>query len=155
MPAHAYPKLRAYPLLAGNFGTAWQNQHTEFAPFPCPILMTSNCLIEPTPAYRGRIFTTGPVDWPGVRHIDNHDFKPVIQAAKALPGFKQETEEKSVTVGFGRHAVLGVADKVIEAVKGGDIRHFFLVGGCDGAAPGRNYYTELTEQTPDDCVILT
>ncbi len=155
LPAHAYPKLRAYPHLAGNYGTAWQNQHTEFAAFPGPILMTSNCLIEPTPAYRGRIFTAGPVGWPGVRHIDNHDFTPVIQAAKALPGFKQDEEQKSVTVGFGRHAVLGVADKVIEAVKGGDIRHFFLVGGCDGAAPGRNYYTELAEQTPDDCVILT
>jgi len=155
LPAHAYPKLRAYSHLAGNYGTAWQNQHAEFAAFPGPILMTSNCLIEPMPAYRGRIFTAGPVGWPGVRHIENHDFTPVIQAAKALPGFKEDSPEKSVTVGFGRHAVLGVADKVIEAVKGGDIRHFFLVGGCDGAAPGRNYYTDLAEQTPDDCVIMT
>ncbi len=155
LPAHAYPKLRAYPHLAGNYGTAWQNQHTEFAAFPGPILMTSNCLIEPTPAYRNRIFTAGPVGWPGVRHIESHNFSPVIQVAKAMPGYKEDSEEKSVTVGFGRHAVLGVANKVIEAVKGGDIRHFFLVGGCDGAAPGRNYYTELAEQTPNDCVILT
>jgi len=155
LPAHAYPKLRAYSHLAGNYGSAWQNQHAEFAAFPGPILMTSNCLIEPTPAYRNRIFTAGPVGWPGVRHIEGHDFTPVIQVAKAMPGYKEDSAEKSVTVGFGRHAVLGVADKVIEAVKGGDIRHFFLVGGCDGAAPGRNYYTDLAEQTPDDCVILT
>ena len=155
LPAHAYPKLRAYSHLAGNYGSAWQNQHAEFAAFPGPILMTSNCLIEPTPAYRNRIFTAGPVGWPGVRHIEGHDFTPVIQVAKAMPGYKEDAEEKSVTVGFGRHAVLGVADKVIEAVKGGDIRHFFLVGGCDGAAPGRNYYTDLAEQTPDDCVIMT
>jgi len=155
LPAHAYPKLREYSHLAGNYGSAWQNQHAEFAAFPGPVLMTSNCLIEPTPAYRNRIFTAGPVGWPGVRHIEDHDFSPVIQVAKAMPGYKEDAEEKSVTVGFGRHAVLGVADKVIEAVKGGDIRHFFLVGGCDGAAPGRNYYTDLAEQTPDDCVILT
>jgi len=155
LPAHAYPKLREYSHLAGNYGSAWQNQHAEFAAFPGPVLMTSNCLIEPTPAYRNRIFTAGPVGWPGVRHIEGHDFSPVIQVAKAMPGYKEDAEEKSVTVGFGRHAVLGVADKVIEAVKGGDIRHFFLVGGCDGAAPGRNYYTDLAEQTPDDCVILT
>lgn len=155
LPAHAYPKLRAYSHLAGNYGSAWQNQHEEFAAFPGPILMTSNCLIEPMPAYKGRIFTAGPVGWPGVRHIEGEDFSPVIQAAKALPGFKEDVEEKSVTVGFGRHAVLGVADKVIDAVKAGTIRHFFVVGGCDGAAPGRNYYTELAEQTPNDCVILT
>jgi hydroxylamine reductase len=155
LPAHAYPKLRAYPHLAGNYGSAWQNQHAEFAAFPGPILMTSNCLIEPTPAYKSRIFTAGPVGWPGVRHIEDHDFTPVIQVAKAMPGYKEDAEEKSVTVGFGRHAVLGVADKVIDAVKSGDIRHFFLVGGCDGAAPGRHYYTEIAEQTPDDCVIMT
>ncbi|MCK5889758.1 MAG: hydroxylamine reductase, partial [Methylococcales bacterium] len=155
LPAHAYPKLKAYPHLAGNYGSAWQNQHTEFAAFPGPILMTSNCLIEPTPAYKSRIFTAGPVGWPGVRHIEGHDFTPVIQVAKGTPGFKETAEEKTVTVGFGRHAVLGVADKVIDAVKSGDIRHFFLVGGCDGAAPGRNYYTELAEQTPDDCVLMT
>jgi len=155
LPAHAYPKLRAYKHLVGNYGSAWQNQHEEFAAFPGPILMTSNCLIEPTPAYKNRIFTAGPVGWPGVRHIENHQFMPVIQAAKALPGFAELGEDKYVTVGFGRHAVMSVADKVIDAVKGGDIRHFFLVGGCDGAAPGRNYYTDLAEKIPNDCVIMT
>ncbi len=155
LPAHAYPKLRAFPHLIGNYGSAWQNQHAEFAAFPGPILMTSNCLIEPAPAYRSRIFTAGPVGWPGVRHIENHDFSPVIQVAKAMPGYQEDAEEKTVTVGFGRHAVLSVADKVIAGVKSGAIRHFFLVGGCDGAAPGRNYYTEIAEQTPKDCVIMT
>ncbi len=155
LPAHAYPKLKGYPHLVGNYGSAWQNQHEEFAAFPGPILMTSNCLIEPKPAYRGRIFTAGPVDWPGIRHISNGDFTPVIQAAKATPGFKEDSEEKTVTVGFGRHAVMNVADKVIDAVKSGAIRHFFLIGGCDGAAPGRNYYTEVAEKTPDDTVIMT
>lgn len=155
LPAHAYPKLRAYPHLVGNYGGAWQNQHEDFAAFPGPILMTSNCLIEPQPSYKQRIFTAGPVGWQGVRHIENHDFAPVIQVAQAMPGFKEDTEEKTVTVGFGRHAVLSVADKVIDAVKSGDIKHFFLIGGCDGAAMGRNYYTDLAEMTPDDSVILT
>jgi hydroxylamine reductase len=155
LPAHAYPKLRAYPHLIGNYGGAWQNQNKEFAAFPGSILMTSNCLIEPAPAYKQRIFTAGPVGWQGVRHLENHNFAPLIQIAKAMPGFKEDTEEKSVTVGFGRHAVLGVADKVVDAVKSGAIKHFFLIGGCDGAAPGRNYYTELAEKTPDDSVILT
>ncbi|MCK5897607.1 MAG: hydroxylamine reductase [Methylococcales bacterium] len=155
LPAHAYPKLRAYPHLVGNYGGAWQNQNEEFAKFPGPILMTSNCLIEPKGSYKQRIFTAGPVGWQGVRHLEDHSFAPLIQIAAAMPGFKQDVEEKSVTVGFGRHAVLGVADKVVEAVKSGAISHFFLIGGCDGAAPGRNYYTELAEKTPDDSVILT
>ena len=155
LPAHAYPKLRAYPHLIGNYGGAWQNQNEEFAAFPGSILMTSNCLIEPTAAYKQRIFTAGPVGWQGVRHLENHNFTPLIQIASAMPGFKVDAEEKSVTVGFGRHAVLGVADKVVDAVKSGAIKHFFLIGGCDGAAPGRNYYTELAEKTPDDSVILT
>lgn len=155
LPAHAYPKLRAYPHLIGNYGGAWQNQNEEFAAFPGSILMTSNCLIEPTAAYKQRIFTAGPVGWQGVRHLENHNFTPLIQIASAMPGFKEDAEEKSVTVGFGRHAVLGVADKVVDAVKSGAIKHFFLIGGCDGAAPGRNYYTELAEKTPDDSVILT
>ncbi len=155
LPAHAYPKLRAYPHLAGNYGGAWQEQKEDFAAFPGPILMTSNCLIEPAPAYRGRLFTAGPVGWQGIRHIAHEDFTPLIQAAQAMPGFKEDAEEKTLTVGFGRHAVLGVADKVIDAVKDGDIKHFFLIGGCDGAAPGRNYYTELAEMTPDDSVVLT
>ncbi|MFZ3037580.1 MAG: hydroxylamine reductase [Rugosibacter sp.] len=155
LPAHAYPALKAYPHLAGNYGGAWQDQQTEFAAFPGPILMTSNCIIEPQPQYRQRIFTAGPVGWPGVRHIENHDFSVLIQAAQALPGFKEDAPEKTVTVGFGHNAVLGVADQVIDAVKAGAIRHFFLIGGCDGAAPGRNYYTEFAEQAPQDTVVLT
>lgn len=155
LPAHAYPKLKAYPHLVGNYGGAWQDQQTEFAAFPGPILMTSNCIIEPQPQYRQRIFTAGPVGWPGVRHISDKNFAPLIQAANALPGFKEDGDEKSITIGFGRDAVLGVADKVIDAVKSGAIRHFFLVGGCDGAAPGRNYYTEFAEQAPQDTVVMT
>jgi hydroxylamine reductase len=155
LPAHAYPRLRAYPHLAGNYGSAWQEQTREFAEFPGPILMTSNCLVEPQPRYRQRIFTSGPVGWPGVRHIANRDFSQLIGAALALPGFQEDAPEETVTVGFGRTTVLGVADKVIDAVKSGAIRHFFLIGGCDGAAPGRNYYTDLADQAPQDSVILT
>ncbi|MEM5370462.1 hydroxylamine reductase [Paraburkholderia azotifigens] len=155
LPAHAYPALKAYPHLAGNYGGAWQDQQSDFAHFPGPVLMTSNCLIEPAPQYRQRIFTTGPVGWPGVRHLQNHDFAVLIQAARALPGFRETAEEKTITVGFGRHSVLGVADKVVEAVKAGSIRHFFLIGGCDGAAPGRNYYTDFAVQAPDDTVVMT
>ncbi|CAI8954917.1 hydroxylamine reductase [Methylocaldum szegediense] len=155
LPAHGYPKLRAYPHLVGNYGGAWQDQTHEFAEFPGAILMTSNCLIEPHPRYRSRLFTTGPVGWPGVRHIANGDFSPVIQAALALPGFQEDGPEQTVTVGFARNAVLGVADKVVDAVKTGAIRHFFLIGGCDGAAPGRNYYTDLANRVPEDSVVLT
>ena len=155
LPAHAYPKLKAYPHLVGNYGGAWQDQQKEFSEFPGAILMTSNCIIEPQPQYRQRIFTAGPVGWPGVRHISDKNFSPLIQAAKALPGFKDEITAKTITVGFGHHAVLGVADKVIEAVKSGAIRHFFLVGGCDGAASGRNYYTDFAEHAPQDTVIMT
>ncbi len=156
LPAHSYPELHKYPHLVGNYGGAWQDQQQEFAAFPGPILMTSNCIIEPQPRYRQRIFTTGPVGWPGVRHLENHNFSPLIQAAQALPGFTTVPEqEEQITIGFGRSAVLGVADSVIEAVKAGAIRHFFLVGGCDGAAPGRNYYTDFVRQTPQDTVVLT
>jgi hydroxylamine reductase len=155
LPAHSYPKLKAYPHLVGNYGGAWQDQQKEFAEFPGPIVMTSNCLIEPQPRYRGRIFTAGPVGWAGVRHIADEDFSQVVQAALALPGFAADAEEKRITVGFGRAAVLGVADKVIDAVKSGAIRHFFMIGGCDGAAPGRNYYSDFADATPDDTVILT
>lgn len=155
LPAHAYPKLNAYPHLAGNYGGAWQDQQTDFARFPGPILMTSNCIIEPALQYRQRIFTTGPVGWPGVRHLENHDFSILIKAAQALRGFAETAQEETITVGFGRHAVLGVADKVVDAVKSGAIRHFFLVGGCDGAASGRNYYTEFAEQVPEDTVVMT
>ncbi|WP_423368292.1 hydroxylamine reductase [Burkholderia sp. LMG 32019] len=155
LPAHAYPVLKAFPHLVGNYGGAWQDQQSDFAHFPGPILMTSNCIIEPMPQYRQRIFTTGPVGWPGVRHLEHHDFSMLIRAAQALPGFPATAPEQTITVGFGRHAVLGVADKVIDAVKAGQIRHFFLIGGCDGAAPGRNYYTEFAEQAPDDTVVMT
>ena len=154
LPAHAYPKLKAYPHLIGNYGGAWQDQQKEFAEFPGAILMTSNCIIEPQAQYRQRIFTAGPVGWPGVRHIGDHGFAPLIQAASALPGFKDDADEKTITIGFGRDAVLGVADKVIDAVKSGAIRHFFLVGGCDGAASGRNYYTEFAEQAPQNTVVM-
>ncbi len=155
LPAHGYPKLREYPHLVGNYGGAWQNQNADFAAFPGAIVMTSNCLVEPAASYRQRIFTAGPVGWQGVRHIANGDFTPVIQAALALAGFEDDAPEKSLTVGFGQHAVLGVADKVIDAVKSGAIKHFFLIGGCDGAAPGRNYYTDLAEMTPPDTVVMT
>ena len=155
LPAHSYPKLKAYPHLAGNYGGAWQNQQQEFADFPGAIVMTSNCLIEPNARYRNRIFTAGPVGWPGLRHIGNGDFSTVAQAALALPGFKASEPEKTITVGFGREAVLGVAGTVIDAVKSGAIKHFFLIGGCDGAAPGRNYYTEFAEAAPKDTVLLT
>ncbi|MCT8467827.1 hydroxylamine reductase [Chromohalobacter japonicus] len=155
LPAHAYPGLKKYPHLVGNYGGAWQDQQREFAEFPGPIVMTSNCIIEPDKRYRQRIFTTGPVGWPGVRHIDNGNFAPVIQAAKAMPGFKTDLIEQTVTVGFGHDTVLGLADQVVDAVKSGAIRHFFVIGGCDGAKPGRNYYTELADNTPDDSVILT
>lgn len=155
LPAHAYPALKAFPHLVGNYGGAWQDQQSDFAHFPGPILMTSNCIIEPMPQYRQRIFTTGPVGWPGVRHLEHQDFSTLIRAAQALPGFPATAPEETITVGFGRHAVLGVADKVIDAVKAGQIRHFFLIGGCDGAAPGRNYYTEFAEQAPDDTVVMT
>lgn len=155
LPAHAYPKLKAYPHLVGNYGGAWQDQQQEFANFPGPIVLTSNCIIEPAKSYRQRIFTTGPVGWPGVRHIENGNYSPLIQAAKALPGYKETLDEKTVTVGFGHNTVLSIADKVIDAVKAGAIKHFFVIGGCDGAKSGRNYYTELAESTPDDTVMLT
>jgi len=155
LPAHSYPKLKAYPHLVGNYGGAWQDQQKEFAEFPGPIVMTSNCLIEPQPRYRGRIFTAGPVGWAGIRHIADENFAIVAQAAQALPGFTEDAPEQTITIGFGRDAVLGVADKVVDAVKSGAIRHFFLVGGCDGAAPGRNYYTDFADEAPKDTVILT
>ena len=155
LPCHGYPELNKYDHLVGNYGSAWQRQQSEFEEFPGAILMTTNCLMKPRDSYSDRIFTAGPTGWPGLPHIDDGDFTPVIEAAKAQPGFTEDAEEKTITVGFGRNAVMGVADTVIEAVKGGDISHFFLIGGCDGAAPGRNYYTELAELVPDDCVILT
>jgi hydroxylamine reductase len=155
LPAHGYPALKQYPHFHGHYGTAWQNQHREFAAFPGAILMTTNCLQRPRPAYQDRLFTTGLVGYPGVPHLADRDFTPVIQAALALPGFPADAPAGSVTVGFARNAVLGVADQVVAAVKRGAIRHFFLVAGCDGAKPGRNYYTEFVEQVPKDAVVLT
>ncbi len=155
LPCHGYPGLKKYSHLFGHYGTAWQNQAKEFAEFPGAILMTTNCIQRPTPAYKGNIFTTGLVGWPDVAHIPGNNFAPVIKRALELPGFTGDKNGKSVMVGFARNAVMGVADKVIEAVKGKKIRHFFLVGGCDGAKPGRNYYTQFVEQVPKDCIVLT
>ncbi len=155
LPAHGYPGLKKYPHLVGNYGGAWQDQKIEFAAFPGAILMTTNCIQEPQPGYLSRIFTTGHVGWPGVCHVSNEDFTPVIEAALAAPGFAEDGPDKTILVGFGHQAVLSVADKVIEAVKAGAIKHFFLVGGCDGARTGRDYYTEFAERIPKDCVLLT
>ena len=155
LPAHGYPGLRKYKHLVGNYGGAWQDQKIEFARFPGAILMTTNCIVEPQPAYNARIFTSGMVAWPGVQHIANRDFTPVIEAALAAPGFAEDGPDKTLLTGFGHHAVLGVADQVIEGVKSGAIKRFFLIGGCDGARSGRDYFTEFAEKVPDDCVILT
>ena len=155
LPCHGYPELKKFDHFYGHYGTAWQNQAKEFDAFPGAILMTTNCIQKPRETYGENIFTTGLVGWPGVTHVANGEFGPVIERALALPGFTEDTDKGSVMVGFARNAVLGVADKVIEAVKGGAIRHFFLVAGCDGAKPGRNYYTEFVEQAPADSVILT
>lgn len=155
LPCHGYPGLKKYPHFYGHYGTAWQNQHKDFAAFPGAILMTTNCIQKPLEGYMDGIFTAGTVGWPGVRHMENRDFTPVIEKALSMPGFPEDQNGKSVMVGFARNAILGVADKVIEAVKAGKIRHFFLVAGCDGAKPGRNYYTEFVEKVPEDCVVLT
>lgn len=156
LPCHGYPELKKYPHLVGNYGGAWQDQQKEFDEFPGAILMTTNCIQKPKESYKHRIFTTGLVAWPGVRHIGpDKDFTPVIEAALAEEGFKEDAPEKTIMVGFARNAVLSVAPQVIEKVKEGKIRHFFLIGGCDGAKSGRNYYTDLALKVPKDCVILT
>lgn len=162
LPAHAYPKLKAYPQLKGNFGTAWQNQQKEFLDLPAPVLFTTNCLMPPKDNYRDRIFTTAVVGYPGLVHIgENRDFTPVIEKALELGGYQEKTIIKGInggtemTTGFGHGTVMSVAGTVIDAVKAGAIKHFFLVGGCDGAKPGRNYYTEFVQKTPNDTVILT
>ena len=156
LPCLAYPGLKKYKHLVGNYGGAWQDQAKEFDAFPGAILMTTNCIQKPRDSYNDRIFTTGLVAWPGVKHIGaDKDFTPVINTALAQPGFTADAEEKTITIGFGHNAVMGVAGTVIDAVKAGKIRHFFLIGGCDGAKPGRNYYTDFAQQVPDDCVILT
>ncbi|MGM0380776.1 MAG: hydroxylamine reductase [bacterium] len=155
LPAHGYPELNKYDHLAGNYGGAWQDQRREFDEFPGSILMTTNCIQKPKDTYKDRIFTKGRVSWPGVEHIEDYDFSPLIGAAQDQPGFQQSGADKTITVGFGHNAVAGVADQVVDAVQGGDISHFFFIGGCDGAKPGRNYFTELAEKTPEDSVILT
>jgi len=155
LPCHGYPELKKYSHFYGHYGSAWQNQAKEFDAFPGSILMTTNCIQKPRGSYQDRIFTTGLVGWPGVNHVADKDFTPVIEKALEMPGFTEDQNGKQVMVGFARNAVLGVADQVIEAVKNKAIRHFFLVGGCDGAKPGRDYYTKFVEQIPDDCVVLT
>ena len=155
LSTHGYPALKKYEHFYGQFGTAWQKQIKEFSDFPGAILMTTNCIQRPKNEYKDNIFTSGMVGWPGVPHISDLNFQPVIDRALALPGFLEDGNGREVTVGFARNAVLGVAGTVIEAVKAGAIRHFFLVAGCDGAKPGRNYYTEFVEKVPKDCVVLT
>ena len=155
LPCHGYPKLSAYKHLAGHYGTAWQNQQKEFPEFPGAILMTTNCIQRPQKSYFDRIFTTGLVAWPGVTHVTRQDFSPVINAAFNAPGFDKDGEEKYITVGFGHNAVMSVAPKVIDLVKAGKIKHFFLIGGCDGVKAERNYFTEFAQKVPKDSVILT
>jgi hydroxylamine reductase len=155
LPSHAYPALKKHSHFHGHYGTAWQNQQKEFSDFPGAVVMTTNCLQKPRDSYKDHIFTTGQAGWPGVTHIADRNFRPVIEKALSLAGFPADTEGKTVMVGFARNTVLGVAGQVIEAVKSKAIRHFFLVGGCDGAKAGRNYYTELVEKIPKDCMVLT
>ena len=165
LPAHGYPKLKKYPHLKGNYGTAWQNQKKEFDNLPAPILYTTNCIMPPKESYAGNIFTTAVVGYPGLKHIPEKggkkDFTPVIEKALELGGWSEDKQFTGVNggtemmTGFARNTVMGVADTLIEAVKSGGIKHFFLVGGCDGARPGRNYYTDFVKQTPKDTVVLT
>jgi len=155
LPAHGYPQLKKFKHLYGHYGTAWQNQKKEFTEFPGAIVMTTNCIQQPQNTYNQDIFTTGVVGYPGVLHISNKDFSPVIQKAVESQGFTKDTPKPNVTVGFARNTVLNLASKIINAVKEKKIRHFFLVGGCDGAKSGRNYYTKFVEQTPSDTIILT
>ena len=162
LPAHGYPELKKYPHLKGNFGTAWQNQQKEFAELPAPILFTTNCLMPPKASYADRVFTTALVSYPEMTHIgEDKDFTPVIEKALELGGYSEDKAftgingGSTVMTGFAHGTILGAADKIIEAVKAGMIRHFFLVAGCDGARPGRNYYTEFVKQTPSDTVVLT
>jgi hydroxylamine reductase len=155
LPAHGYPELKKYAHLVGNYGGGWQDQVKEFDAFPGAVVMTTNCIQKPKESYQGRIFSTGLVAMPGVTHVTNADFSKAIEAALNAPGFSEDAPEKTTMVGFGRNTVMSVAGQVIDAVKAGQIKHFFLIGGCDGAKSGRSYYTELAEAVPDDCVILT
>ena len=155
LAAHGYPKLRAFAHLAGNYGGAWMDQAADFAAFPGAILMTSNCMQQPKVSYEARIFTSSAVNWPGVKHVEGVDFAAVIAAALEAPGFAEAGGREEITVGFGHHAVLSVAGKIVEAVKSGKLRHLFLIAGCDGARSERSYYTELAKAVPEDCAILT
>ena len=154
LPAHAYPLLHAFPHLAGHYGTAWQNQQKELPAFPGAVLFTTNCIQDPK-GYADKVFTSGNVSWPGLGHCKGRDFSAVIRKALELPGFEEDVPGKEVLTGFGRETLLGAAPAVLDAVAQGKLRHIFLVGGCDGARPGRNYYTELVEKIPADCLILT
>lgn len=160
LPAHGYPELKKYPHLVGNYGSAWQNQQTEFDNIPGCILMTTNCLMRPRETYKDRIFTTNVVGWDGVRHVTlkedgTKDFSEIINKALELGGFTASEDRKEILVGFGHKATLSNAGKIVDAVKKGEVRHFFLIGGCDGARPGRNYYTDFAKMVPEDCIILT
>ena len=160
LPAHGYPSLNKYKHLVGNYGSAWQNQQKEFDGIPGCILMTTNCLMKPRDTYKDRLYNTNVVGWDGIKKIDlkedgTKDFTEIINKALELGGFKEDEEEKEILVGFGHHATLSHAEAIVSAVKKGDLRHFFLIGGCDGARPGRNYYTEFAKKVPEDCVILT
>lgn len=160
IPCHGYPELNKYPHLAGNFGGAWQDQQKEFDNIPGCILMTTNCLMKPRDSYKDRIFTTSVVGWDGVKYIGKtadgeKDFSEIINKALELGGFKEDQEPHEILVGFGHNATLSNAPAIIDAVKSGKLRHFFLIGGCDGARPGRNYYTEFAQKVPKDCIILT
>jgi hydroxylamine reductase len=160
LPCHGYDGLKKYPHLIGNFGGAWQDQQKQFDNIPGCILMTTNCLMRPRDSYKDRIYSTNVVGWEGVKHIGkkengDKDFSEIIQQAIELGGFKEDVEPHEILVGFGHHATLSYADKIVEAVKSGKVRHFFLIGGCDGARPGRNYYTEFAENVPKDCIIMT
>ena len=154
LPAHAYPLLHAFPHLAGHYGTAWQNQQKELPAFPGAVLFTTNCIQDPS-GYADKVFTCGNVAWPGLTHCTGRDFSAVIQKALELPGFSEDVPGRDVLTGFGRETLLGAAPAVLDAVAQGKLRHIFLVGGCDGARPGRNYYSELVEKIPADCLILT
>lgn len=156
LPCHAYPELKKYRHFHGHYGTAWQNQQKEMAVFPGAILFTSNCIQQPDDSYKDNVFTTGIVGWPGIKHIgDAKDFSPIIERALALPGFVANVPNGEVLAGFARNTIKIFADKIVAAVKTGAIKHFFLVAGCDGAKPGRNYYSKFVEQVPEDCIVLT
>ncbi|MDO4278652.1 MAG: hydroxylamine reductase [Lachnoclostridium edouardi] len=160
LPSHGYEGLKKYPHLIGNFGGAWQDQQKQFDQIPGCILMTTNCLMRPRDSYKDRIYSTNVVGWEGVKFIPKNekgekDFSEIIQQALELGGFPEDQETQEILVGFGHHAVLGCAQQIVNAVKNNEIRHFFLIGGCDGARPGRNYYTEFAKMVPKDCLILT